>query len=206
MALPTAYLTSIKNLAGIFAAIQGAQAPEKFTQAFLESLEFKSNSDRLIINLLKALGFLDDSGKPKDRYFRFLDQTQGPSVLAEAIREAYQDLFKVNTKANELGKPDVVNKFKTLSQGQYSESVLDKMAMTFTALSKLGDFKSAPSAATAAEAIEEKQSDAKSEQGSAHHSPMRLGGLVYNIQIVLPESRDPAVYDALFQSLRKHLV
>ena len=89
MALPTAYLTSIKNLAGIFAAIQGAQAPEKFTQAFLESLEFKSNSDRLIINLLKALGFLDDSGKPKDRYFRFLDQTQGPSVLAEAIREAY---------------------------------------------------------------------------------------------------------------------
>ena len=80
------------------------------------------------------------------------------------------------------------------------------MAMTFTALAKLGDFKSPPSAAIATEPIEEKQVDVKSEQSSAHHGPMRLGGLVYNIQIVLPESRDPAVYDALFQSLRKHLV
>ena len=29
--------------------------------------------------------------------------------------------------------------------------------------------------------------------------------LHYNIQIHLPESRDPAVYDALFKSLKKHL-
>lgn len=32
-----------------------------------------------------------------------------------------------------------------------------------------------------------------------------LGGLVYNIQIQLPESRDPVVYDALFRSLKAHL-
>jgi hypothetical protein len=29
--------------------------------------------------------------------------------------------------------------------------------------------------------------------------------LHYNIQIHLPESRDPAVYEALFKSLKKHL-
>ena len=55
MALPTSYLTSVKNLPDIFAAMQGAQAPEKFTQGFLESLEFKSTADRLIIGMLKAL-------------------------------------------------------------------------------------------------------------------------------------------------------
>lgn len=32
-----------------------------------------------------------------------------------------------------------------------------------------------------------------------------LGGLHYNIQIILPESRDPKVYDALFRSLKEHL-
>jgi hypothetical protein len=29
--------------------------------------------------------------------------------------------------------------------------------------------------------------------------------LHYDIQIHLPESRDPAVFDAIFQALRKHL-
>jgi Family of unknown function (DUF5343) len=55
MALPTSYLTTTKNLDAILTAIQGAQAPERFTQAFLESLEFKSTPDRLVIGVLKAL-------------------------------------------------------------------------------------------------------------------------------------------------------
>jgi hypothetical protein len=206
MALPTSYLTTVKNLDGILAAIQGAQAPEKFTQAFLESLEFKSTSDRLVIGVLKAIGFIDDSGRPKDRYFRFLDQTQSAKVLAEGIRDAYQDLFKVNTKANELGKQEVINKFKTLSQGQLSEAVLDKMAMTFTALVKLGDFTSQASASASATPLSSEQENSDPEGAIVSHAAVKLGGLVYNIQIVLPESRDPAVYDALFQSLRKHIL
>ena len=189
--------------------MQGAQAPDKFTQSFLESLEFKGTSDRLIIGMLKALGFLDDAGKPKDRYFRFLDQTQGAKVIAEAVRDAYQDLFKVNVKANEMTKSDVINKLKTLGQGQIGDSVLDKMAMTFTALVKLGDFQSTSAPGSAATTNAQNARD-KEEQGDkkpfAEHGTLKLGGLVYNIQIVLPESRDPAVYDALFQSLRRHLL
>lgn len=207
MALPTSYLTSVKNLPDIFAAMQGAQAPDKFTQSFLESLEFKSTSDRLIIGMLKALGFLDDTGKPKDRYFRFLDQTQGAKVIAEAIRDAYQDLFKVNVKANEMTKSDVINKLKTLGQGQIGDSVLDKMAMTFTALVKLGDFQSTSVPSSASNPQDMRNNEEQVEKKPpTDHATLKLGGLVYNIQIVLPESRDPAVYDALFQSLRRHLL
>jgi hypothetical protein len=205
MALPTSYLTSVKNLDAILTAIQGAQAPDKFTQAFLESLDFKSTTDRLIIGVLKSLGFIDDSGRPKDRYFRFLDQTQSAKVLAEGIRESYQDLFKVNTRAHELSRQDLVNKFKTLGQGQISDAVLDKMAMTFTALVKLGDFQSPPASVTQ-HAQEVPKAEEQSERAGAGHAGIKLGGLVYNIQIVLPESRDSAVYDALFASLRRHLL
>jgi len=196
-------LTTVKNLQGILNAIQSAQAPEKFTQAFLESLEFKSTPDRLIIGVLKSLRFLDDSGRPTERYFRFLDQTQAARVLAEGIRDAYQDLFKVNTKANELAKQDVVNKFKTLGQGQIGDAVLDKMAMTFTALVKLADF-----AGTSPAKAPEPQRETLANQTPPPRDlgPAGIGGLVYNIQLVLPESRDPAVYDAFFQSLRKHLL
>jgi hypothetical protein len=206
MALPTSYLTTAKNLNAIFAAIQGAQAPEKFNIAFLESLEFKSSSDRLIIGVLRVLGFIDDTARPKDRYFRFLDQTQGAKVLAEGIREAYHDLFKVNTKANELSKQEVINKFKTLGQGQITEPVLDKMAMTFTVLVRHADFQSPHAPPATQQTQEYKKSEELTDGAGAALPGMKLGGLVYSIQIVLPESRDPAVYDALFTSLRRHLL
>ena len=83
MSLPTSYLTSTKNLSAIFDSLKNAKAPEKFTTRFLESLDYKSTNDRLIIGVLKSLGFLDAEGRPKDRYFRFLDQTQSEFVLAE---------------------------------------------------------------------------------------------------------------------------
>jgi hypothetical protein len=56
MALPTSYLTSLKNLGGILNSIVGAQAPEKFTTRFLESLGYSSATDRLVIGVLKSLG------------------------------------------------------------------------------------------------------------------------------------------------------
>jgi hypothetical protein len=127
-------------------------------------------------------------------------------VLAEGIRDAYQDLFKVNTKAHELGKQEVINKFKTLGQGQISEPVLDKMAMTFTALTKQADFQSLTIPSVTPAGGDAKAADDLQDKSLPPHAGIKLGGLVYNIQIVLPESRDAAVYDALFQSLKRHLL
>lgn len=208
MALPTSYLTSTKNLESIFSALRNAKAPDKFTTRFLESLDFKSAADRLVIGVLKSIGFLDGEGRPKERYFRFLDQTQSAAVLAEGIREAYADLFQINTKAQTLSKTDVINKFKTLSQGQISESVLDKMAMTFAALAKLADFDAKGSEPVAASAETAPKSNDEGEPPivSPRINSASLGGLHYNIQIILPESRDPKVYDALFRSLKEHLI
>src|SRR5580658_932220 len=144
MALPKSYLTSSKNLKAIFTAIQSAQAPPKFTVRFLESLGFKNAADRLIIGVLKSLGFLTQDGVPTTRYFAFLDQTQGAKVLAEGIREAYSDLFQVNKKAQDLSQTEIKNKLKTLTQGQAGDSVLDKMAGTLKALSSDANFSEPP--------------------------------------------------------------
>lgn len=205
MALPKSYLTSTKNLAAILDAIKAAQAPEKFTVRFLESLEFTSSADRLVVGILKSLGFLTNDGRPTDRYHRYLDQTQSEIVLAEGIREAYSDLFQVNKSAENLSRSEVIGKFKTLSQGQYSDSVIDKMALTFSELSKLADFKSKPSAFEVIDTEEEKST---ADESLAEHSARKLslGGLHYNIQLILPESRDPKVYDVLFRSLKEHLL
>lgn len=210
MAVPTSYLISSKKVREMFQAFQSAQAPKRFTFGFLESLGYKSTNDRLIIPVLKSLAFLNASGEPTDRYFRFLDQTQAPRVLAESIREAYSDLFQVNRKANELSQAEIKNKLKTLTQGKPSEGVLDNMARTFKVLSQLADFTQPTVERPQPETDKPKQPPVelrKSEVASASQTgPPQLGGLVYNIQLVLPDSRDQGVYDAFFKSLKEHLL
>ena len=80
MALPSAYFTSFKNVDAIFAAIKAAQAPPRFTQRFLEGLGFQNSNDRLFINVLKAVGFLNDTGEPQHRYHEYLDLSQSETV------------------------------------------------------------------------------------------------------------------------------
>ena len=140
MALPEQYLVTTKNLDTFFNSVLNAQTPPRFTNKFLEQLEFKSTNDRLFIGILKALKFIDPNSVPQDRYFRFLDQTQSKQVLAEAIKDAYSDLFSINVKANEMSTIEVKNKLKTLLQGSKSDAVLGWMASTFTSLCKYADF------------------------------------------------------------------
>ena len=203
MTVPTAYLTTTKNLGRILAAVQGAQAPKQFSTRFMVTLGFPSAADRLIIGVFKAIGFLSPEGHPTKRYFEYLDATQAKRVLAAGIRDAYADLFQINRRANELSNSEVKNKLKTLTQGQPSESVLDKMASTFKALVQHGDFTTdqAPESVTPS-----KQPEPLPESPEHPGTAVSLGGLVYNIQLILPADRDQAVYDALFKSLKEHLL
>jgi len=205
MALTNAYLTQTKNLGAILKAIRGAQAPDKFSVRFLEQLEFKSTNDRNVIGVLKGLNFLDDSGTPRQRYFDYLDDTQHKAAMGQAIQEAYGDLFKVNSKAHEMPQTDVKAKLKTLTQGTKSEAVLIKMAMTFVALCKEATFGTAPAARKPLEEQHIEKPDEK--KGAKHHEdekrPMTLS---YVINIELPPTRDQAVYDAIFKSLREHIL
>lgn len=214
MVLNPSYLVTTKNLESFFNSLITAKAPDVFTQKFLENLEFKSTNDRLYIGLLKNLGFLDANGVPTERYFKFLDQSQSKKILAEAVQEAYGDLFAVNVKANELSVGEIKNKLRTLTQGKASDSVLRFMANTFKALvdyaewspehqkkplKKESDTKKPPD--LQAPAVEEKPKDEEEDLPANVHKAQ----LHYNIQIHLPESRDQAVYDAIFKSLKKHL-
>ncbi|OJU43632.1 MAG: hypothetical protein BGN98_10485 [Microbacterium sp. 69-7] len=211
MSLPTAYLTSAKNTGDILQAMQSAQAPDRFTQKFLEGLGFPSSNDRTLINVMKALGFIDENGVPRKRYHEYLDQTRSAEVLATGIREAYADLFKINRNAQSMSTSDVKNKMKTLSEGQFSDRVVSLMASTFTTLVKFADFNAAP--AEPAPSFDPEQGagaeiNASPQPDTHHPRENRRGsslGLVYNINIHLPESRDPAVYDALFRALKEHL-
>ncbi len=209
MALSNAYLTTLRNLQAVLAAIQNARAPQQFTTRFLVQLGFKSTNDRYYIGLLKALRFLDETGTPTQRYYDFLDQTQAGRVLAEAIEEAYEDLFQINNHAEKMSVEEVKNKLKTLTQGQKSDTVINLMATTFKALCEQADWsqprKEPEPEQTGREARHEELEAAHKEAATARP----LGALPtfhFNIQVVLPDTRDAAVFDAIFKSLKEHLL
>jgi hypothetical protein len=214
MGLPNSYTVKPGSLRDYFDAIVNAQPPERFTQRFLEGLGFSSNNDRLVIGILKDLGFVNTDGTPLPRYFAYLDSSQSPRVMAEAIREAYSDLFAVNIKANEMSIEDVKNKLKTLYQGKKTNELIARIASTFTALCELADF-SAPEVPPKKEEDKDKEKEEESTdkkdkpkpplRPETPKPPLTVSSLQYQIHIVLPDTKDEAVFDAIFKSLRTHL-
>lgn len=218
MALPDSYTQKPGAITAYFEAMLDAEAPERFTTRFLESLEFKSTNDRLLTNVLKELGFIDTDGIPKDRYFEFLDRTKAEGVVAQGIREAYSDLFAINKQAEDLSTEEVKNKLRTLYKGTKKDNTIGRIASTFTALCDYADFSTAGK--TASKPKEEKKvadskdhpeekpeasQNVKNDGGISFKSNLSVDALQYHINIVLPESREQAVYDAIFKSLRDHL-
>jgi|SRR6185437_9414242 len=225
MPLPDSYTLKPNSIPAYFDAILDAQPPERFSLKFLENLGFTSTNDRLFIGILKELGFLNRDGQPQQRYFDFLDRSQSKRVLADGIREQFADLYAINTRAHEFSVDDARNKLRTLYAGKKTDLVIGNIAKTFKALVDYADFSApavtkhsvppsaaseeapaippvgpakptpAPVTATAGSGLE----------SSRHMRPLDVAGLQYHINIVLPESRDQAVYDAIFRSLREHL-
>jgi hypothetical protein len=125
------------------------------------------------------------------------------------LRNAYADLFQINKNAQNMTPADVRAKFKTISQGAYSDDVLGKMANTFLAFAKHADFDSSSASTNLSTVVTRENEDAtstapKRRSGLTDGHP-RETRLVYELNIHLPATRDPDVYDALFSGMSKHL-
>ena len=213
MALTNAYLQTTKNLQSIINSVVSAKAPERFTNKFLEDLGFKSSNDRLYIGLFKALGLLDENSAPTSRYHQLLDQAETGKVLAIGIQEAYEDLFALRKDAYKLTIDEVKGKLKTLTQGQKSDNIIQLMSNTFKALCDIADWNSpvpvqvnTTTNDTVASAATSTVDASRGQFTEAYPNSSDRMNLHYNIQIHLQETTNMAVYDAIFQSLKKHLM
>lgn len=223
MGLPDSYTLKPGSIPAYFDALLDAQPPERFSVKFIENLGFTSTNDRLFIGILKDLGFLNRDGTPQTRYFEFLDRSRSKQIVAQGIREAFSDLFAINVKANDLPLEEIKNKLRTLFSGKKTDLVIGNIAKTFRALCDYAEFvtPAVPAAGVTAEqnpvTPEPKPADkpakppvtpavpATQEKPGPSLGKITVSGLQYHINIVLPDTRDQAVYDAIFKSLREHL-
>ena len=212
MGLPESYVNNVGNLGKVLDDIKSAGVPERVTFEFLKTLGFKSSNDRPIISVLKGIGFLDQNGTPTDAYRAFRDPHNGPKILARALKEAYSDLYMANTRAHDLPLEKLKGVIATkTSKG---DGVVRSIAATFKALSKAADFSDSET-----EPQKEEVKLIKKEQTGLKADDLHKGGepLVttlqegnptfhYNIQIHLPTTTDITVYNAIFKSLKEHLL
>jgi hypothetical protein len=125
MALTNAYVQVYGQLSDFFQKISEGQAPSQFTRQLLKDLGFKSSNHHAMIPLLKALGFLTSDGSPTSRYHEYRSKAQSRRVMAEALREAYADLFIIKEKPTEADRALIEGKFKSV------HNVTDRLAKLF---------------------------------------------------------------------------
>lgn len=172
----------------------------------LKDLGYKSNNHRPFIPLMKSLGFLSSDGSPTQRYHEYRNHSKSREIMGEAIKEAYSDIFLIKSNPTEKDKDLVQGKFKSYHNA--SDNVAKLHANTFYALLDIADLNHNPKAVIK-EKPEEKQSSVESKHEdiptSKTLSASRVG-LHYNIQIHLPATKDVEVYNAIFKSLKEHLI
>ena len=207
--LTSRYLVSTKNLDSILNKIVDGVAPDKFNTDHLKSIGFGASTDRAFVPLLKDLGFLSPDGAPTQRYHAYRDRSRSKAVLAEGLRDAYEDVFHIREVPTPADRAAIEGLFK--SKHNSTDKVAQLQAMTFYALLKNADMKAASSKAAPVPANVQREdphakpptSSGPGEQGQAGQVTAELH---YTIQIHLPATKDIEVFNAIFRSLRENLL
>lgn len=207
MGLPSTYTNAHGVIGDFFSKIRDAQAPEKFTHQILKDLGFKSNSHRAFIPLMKALGFLTPDGAPTKRYNDYRSHALSKRVMGEAIKDAYSDLFLIKSHPKEADRALIEGKFK--SYHNVSDNVAKLMSKTFYSLLSLAEL-DFDEKKLQGEKVQKRVEEKVEEQKSSLNTQVPINahglGLHYNIQIHLPATKDVEVYNAIFKSLKEHLI
>lgn len=146
--------------------------------------------------------FLGADGSPTQLYSKFKTEGGRSQAAFEALRNAFGELFKRNEyiyKADESAVKDILVEITGLKR---NDQIIRLMYTTFEAIKSF--IKSDPVR------IAETRSDDVASSTDMTGDDSATGGvklgLSYQINIVLPETENIAVFNAIFRSLRENLL
>jgi hypothetical protein len=187
--------------------ITEARRPDRFTQDFLETkLGFSGGSAMQMIPLLKRIGFLASDGTPTPMYDRFRNPDTRGEAMAEGIRTGFKELYDVNEYAHDLTKEKLSALITQLTGAEKDSRATRATVATFHNLKPFADFdkESVEKAVTVREDPPPKPAPPVSQ---AIQPPSNVDlKLSYTINLNLPESTNPDVFNAIFKSLKEHLL
>lgn len=190
--------------------VQLAGVPAKVTQKYLEQVGFKSKNDRAIRPVLTFIGFVDGSGTPTKRWQEYRNRSKAGKVLASAIKSAYADLFRTYPDAHRKDTEALRNYFS--AHTKVGERAIRGIVGTFKALVEKADFSGtveeapAPTPAAQPETTVTEEQDVAAKVTSFARESQTGVTINVNIEIGVPETTDPEVYEHFFAALKKHVL
>ena len=213
MASKIPYMTAPGLVSKILEKAQNARRPERFTQDFLETkLGYSGGSARPIIPFLKRMGFLGSDGVPQALFDQFRNNETTGAAIAQGMRNAYKELFDRNEYVYDLSRDKLTNLIVEVT-GQTKDDRTTKLIVgTFKAVNDLADFEAgdeeehqeatAPDASTIT-IPPAQQPGPNASWADTDGVKLQVG---YTINLNLPETSDPEVFNAIFRALKDNLL
>ncbi len=207
MAKNLPYLSSPGSIKTALDKIRSAATPDLFTKDFLNTkLQIKGGTGSSILAFIKKIGLVASDGKPTDLYKRFRNPSTGGAAIADAIKIGYRPLLEVNEYFYELDDKELLSLIVQVTGAEVDSAVAKYTLYTFKQLKAYANFDMAADAET----VERQDIPAalpSHATSSADISSGRVGlNLSYTINLNLPATTDQAVFNAIFRSLKEHLL
>jgi hypothetical protein len=206
MAKKIPYMNSPGTVTKILRKIKTASTPDRFTPDFLATkLGFKGGNARTFIAWAKKMGLLNSDGSPSDKYKKFRNPTTAGAAMASALKKGYAELYDRNEYCHDLNRNKLTELVVDATGLDHDNRVVQMAVSTFLNAKAFAKFDGESFIDDVKEEIRNGKPDEgerQTEEGS-DIIDFRLG---YTINLVLPKTDDPAVYNAIFKSLRDHLL
>lgn len=193
------YVFATKKISQFFSHIQTSGKPTKVNIKYLNELGFTKKSDPRIIPMLKFLGFIDSAGVPTDLWSDYRDKSKAKTIIGNAVKKAYADLFSKYQNANDESDDHLGNYFR--ANTSVGHDALRSMVNTFKTLCKMDDFKAPAERPAKKEVSEKTESPLIGRQITTKGLTLNI-----NIQLQLPATEDASIYEKIFAALKKYLI
>jgi hypothetical protein len=187
--------------------IKEAKTPDRFTYDFLgDTLGCKGGNYNQFVGFAKKIGFLKTDGTPTDLYKQFRNIPTSATAMAQAIKTGYVEIFNRNVNADKLSRDDLKGLVIEITGLATDNQVVQKICKTFENLKTYADFKKSHTTPSVEESdISTSKSESTLPEDNLQQNEVGLN-LSYTINLVLPKTDDPAVFNAIFRSLRENLL
>ena|SRR5260370_15779507 len=92
----------------LLSKIRTVGVPQKVTVQWLKTIGFTSSNDSSLIGVLKSVGLIDSSNASTAKWTQFRGNNY-KTVLGDAIRDGYSDLFAVYPDANKRSQAELAH-------------------------------------------------------------------------------------------------
>lgn len=203
------YIASPGNIDKALNTIKSAAVPERISQDFVKTiLKITGGSGTQMTSFLKKLGLTNADGSPNDLYKKFRNPASSGAAIAAAIRHAYAPLYIRNEYMHELNDAELLGLVVEETGDAHDSSAVKLTISCIKHLKAFASFNSEPShEQIPIKQIANEPPRPENSVPNNRRSEKTFGlNLGYTINLNLPATSDPEVFDAIFKSLKEHLL